>query len=83
MQIEGGEARLHFEHVGSGLETRGDTELHGFAVAGADHKFHWADGHITGNTVIVSSRDVPQPVAVRYAWGDSLTLPNRRLARHH
>jgi sialate O-acetylesterase len=71
MQIEGGEARLHFEHVGSGLETRGDTELHGFAVAGADHKFHWADGHITGNTVIVSSRDVPQPVAVRYAWGDS------------
>lgn len=70
-QIEGGEVHLHFEHVGSGLETRGDTELHGFAVAGADLKFHWADARITGNTVIVSSRDVPQPVAVRYAWGDS------------
>jgi sialate O-acetylesterase len=71
MQIEGGEVHLHFEHVGSGLETRGDAELHGFAVAGVDHKFHWADARITGNTVIVSSRDVPQPVAVRYAWGDS------------
>ena len=71
MQIVGGEVHLHFQHVGSGLETRGDTELHGFAVAGADHKFHWADARITGNSVIVLSRDVPQPVAVRYAWGDS------------
>jgi len=30
-----------------------------------------ADARIEGNTVVVSSRDVPQPVAVRYAWGDS------------
>ncbi|HYM76857.1 MAG TPA: sialate O-acetylesterase [Candidatus Dormibacteraeota bacterium] len=71
MQIQGGEVHLHFEHVGSGLEARGDAELQGFAVAGADHKFHWADAHIAGDTVVVSSRDVAKPVAVRYAWGDS------------
>lgn len=71
MQIADAEVRLHFEHVGSGLEARGDKELQGFAVAGTDHKFHWADARITGNTVVVSSRDVPKPVAVRYAWGDS------------
>jgi len=71
MQVQGGEVHLQFEHLGSGLEARGDTELHGFAVAGADRKFHWAEAHIVGNTVIVSSLDVPQPAAVRYAWGDS------------
>jgi sialate O-acetylesterase len=71
MQIEGSEARVHFTHVGSALEARGDAELRGFAIAGADRKFHWAQARIEGNTVIVSSREVPDPVAVRYAWGDS------------
>lgn len=71
MQISGGEARLHFRHVGSGIEAHGDPVLRGFAVAGLDRKFHWADARIDGDTVIVSSREVPSPVAVRYAWGDS------------
>lgn len=70
MQIHGGEVRLHFTHVGAGLESR-EGALQGFAVAGADRKFHWADARIEGNTVVVSSGDVPGPVAVRYAWGDS------------
>ena len=45
--------------------------MRGFAIAGADRKFHWADARIDGDTVIVSSRDVTNPVAVRYAWADS------------
>ncbi|MGO9085027.1 MAG: sialate O-acetylesterase [Candidatus Sulfotelmatobacter sp.] len=71
MQIEGAEVRLHFSHAGSGLEARGDTVLRGFSVAGEDRKYHWAEAHIEGNEVVVSSHDVPHPVAVRYAWGDS------------
>jgi sialate O-acetylesterase len=71
MQIEGSEVRLHFSHVGAGLEARSDTELRGFAVAGGDRKYHWAEARIEGNTVVVSSHDVSHPVAVRYAWGDS------------
>lgn len=71
MKIEDAEVHLHFSHVGSGLEARGDTSLRGFAIAGTDRKFHWADARIDGNTVVVSSRDVPKPAAVRYAWGDS------------
>ncbi|MNY64206.1 hypothetical protein D3C86_2012800 [compost metagenome] len=31
----------------------------------------WADAVIQGNTVIVSSNEVPNPVAVRYAWSDN------------
>jgi sialate O-acetylesterase len=71
MQTQGSEIRVRFSHVGSGLEGRNGGELRGFAVAGADRKFHWAEGRIDGDTVIVSSRDVPRPVAVRYAWADS------------
>lgn len=71
MKIEGGEIRLHFTHVGNGLEARSTAELQGFAVAGSDRKFYWAAARLEGNSVVVSSRDVPSPVAVRYAWGDS------------
>jgi sialate O-acetylesterase len=71
MQIHRGEVKLHFTHVGLGLATSDGTALRGFAVAGSDRKFHWAGAQIEGNAVNVSSPDVPNPVAVRYAWGDS------------
>lgn len=43
-------------------------ELCGFQIAGADRVWHWADARIDGSEVIVSSPDVAQPIAVRYAW---------------
>ena len=55
MQVEGNEARLRFTHEGSGLESRDNPKLQGFAVAGADHKFYWADARIDGDSVLVSS----------------------------
>jgi sialate O-acetylesterase len=39
-----------------------------FAVAGNDKKWFWADAKIEGDEVVVSCPDVPQPVAVRYAY---------------
>jgi len=42
--------------------------LQGFAIAGADKQWHWADARIVGDTVILRSDKVPAPVAVRYAW---------------
>lgn len=79
MEITGSEVRVRFTHVGSGLEAGGGGELQGFALAGADHKFHWAKARLDGNAVVVSSPDVSAPVAVRYAWGDSphCNLSNR------
>jgi sialate O-acetylesterase len=58
---------LKFDHVGGGLVAKGG-ELTGFAIAGEDKKFVWADAVIEGSTVVVSSPQVPKPVAVRYAW---------------
>ena len=45
-----------------------DGTLKRFAIAGADKKWVWADAKIDGSTVVVSSPDVPKPVAVRYAF---------------
>jgi sialate O-acetylesterase len=69
MAIEGDKAILSFDHAGRGLLAK-DGDLKGFAVAGADRKFVWAKAKIEGEKVIVSSPDVPQPVAVRYGWAD-------------
>ena len=43
----------------------------GFAIAGEDKKFVWADAKIDGDTVVVCSEKVAEPVAVRYAWADN------------
>ena len=64
----GGSAiRLTFDHIGGGLTAKGE-KLTGFAIAGDDKKFVWADATIDGKTVVVSSPEVPHPTAVRYAW---------------
>jgi len=73
MKVEGNEVRIHFTHTGSGLEAHGSNKLRGFAIAGADRKFRWANARIEGDTVVVSNSDVTTPVAVRYAWGESPT----------
>ena len=49
------------------------SELEGFSICGADHKWVWADAKIEGNQVVVSSPQVASPVAVRYAWADNPT----------
>jgi sialate O-acetylesterase len=71
MKVEGNSIRIRFAHVGTGLEAQGATDLVGFAIAGADRKFHWAQAHIDADSVLVESPEVPSPAAVRYAWGDS------------
>jgi sialate O-acetylesterase len=43
----------------------------GFALAGSDRKFYWATATIRNNTVVVWSKNVKNPVAVRYAWSDN------------
>lgn len=72
MKIEGNKIILTFTETGKGLAIRGGEKvLKHFAIAGEDQKFVWADAVIKGNKVIVSSPDVLNPVAVRYAWADN------------
>ncbi|MFA5864717.1 MAG: sialate O-acetylesterase [Phycisphaerae bacterium] len=71
MRQEGEKVRLQFRHVDGGLLARGRPELQGFAIAGADKKFVGAQAKIEGNTVVVWSKQVTHPSAVRYAWADN------------
>jgi len=76
--VEGNSIRLHFDHVGGGL-VAADGRLRGFAIAGEDREFVWADASIDGETVVLSAPGMTSPVAVRYAWADNpvISLYNR------
>jgi sialate O-acetylesterase len=91
LKIEGGRARLAFDHPGTGLmvgskEGRSpavenkEGKLKRFSIAGVDKKWFWAEAVIEGDTVSVSSPEVKEPVAVRYAYQmnpDGANLYNR------
>ena len=82
MTVENGAIRVLFDHVGGGLKGKGRGKLKGFAIAGADGKWVWADAKIDPDkiTVVCSSPKVPSPAAVRYGWADNpiITLYNKR-----
>jgi len=62
-----GALELHFEHTDGGLVVKGEQPGE-FAIAGKDHKWYRADAKIQGDAIVVSSPQVPEPVAARYAW---------------
>jgi len=72
MEVKGNKILLSFDHTDGGLKSFDVGEPRGFAVAGADRKFAWAKARIVGKDQIeVSSDQVPEPVAARYAWADN------------
>jgi len=74
--VEGNKIRVRFKHVGGGLVTRHSDKLQGFEIAGKDHPWHWAEAKIDGDTVVVSSDKVPNPVHVRYKSHNSCSWAN-------
>ncbi len=66
-QIEEGSIRIHFDHIGSGLEARGGPLTH-FEISGSDQMYKPAEAVIDGATVVVNHPEVQLPVAVRYGW---------------
>jgi sialate O-acetylesterase len=70
-KIEGQKIRVKFTHTSGSLKTSDGGAPKGFAIAGDDHKFVWADARIEGDEVVVWSSSAMKPVAVRYAWADN------------
>jgi len=66
MKVEGSVAVLAFGHLGSGLIASDNQPLRGFYISADGESFSAAEARIKGETVIVSSSTVPNPVAVRY-----------------
>jgi sialate O-acetylesterase len=67
MTISGNQATLKFKHTGGGLVAQGG-DLRGFTIAGTEGKFVPAHAAIQGDTIVVASDTVSEPVAVRYGW---------------
>ena len=77
VEIAGGKILLKFDQAGSGLKIRDGDKLDEFAIAGADRKWYWANAKIVGKDAIEVWLDqVPQPVAVRYAFNNNPRHPN-------
>ncbi len=74
MSVEGGAIRVSFIYA-DGLQALDGKPLTDFQIAGEDRVFHPATAIIDGETVLVSSPEVKQPLAVRFAWTDIAT-PN-------
>jgi sialate O-acetylesterase len=68
MKRKGNKAIVSFDHIGGGLVSKDNTPLKHFAVAGTNKIFYIADAIIKEHTIIVSSPDVKEPIAIRYAW---------------
>lgn len=66
----GNAIELQFDHAGS-LTTSDGRPPVGFAVAGEDRQWVWAEASIERNRIRVWSPTVAKPVAVRYGWADN------------
>jgi len=72
MKTETNKIILQFSNTGGGLVAKDKYGyLKGFAIAGSDQHFVWANATIDGDKVVVWSSAVPAPVAVRYAWANN------------
>ena len=78
-KVESGTIRLSFKDIGGGLASRDGKPLSHFTIAGGDKAFVEATATIDGDTIVVSSDEVKEPVAVRFAWGsgDTPNLSNK------
>ena len=80
--VEGTSIRVNFTQTGGGLVIGRPPwvdpaaapwptdKLTGFEIAGADGNYVPADARIEGNSVVVSSSQIAQPVFVRFAWSN-------------
>ncbi|MCB9294108.1 MAG: 9-O-acetylesterase [Lewinellaceae bacterium] len=73
LTIEDGTILIEFNHCGGGLASiHGRDKLRGFAIAGEDGRFSWAEAEIRSPCqVAVYSSQVSDPRYVRYAWSDN------------
>ena len=68
MSQEPGALRVRFANVGSGLVSRDGKPLNWFEIIGQDTDFVKADARIDGDSVVLTSPEVKQPVAMRFGW---------------
>lgn len=74
-RIDGAKVVVKFSETADGLTAAHKDEVQGFALAGEDGVWHWAEAEIDGDSIVVSCGAVAEPKHVRFAWAK-----NRRWA---
>ncbi len=70
MKVKDGKVTLTFDYAEGGLQTPENAPVRGFFISGADARFYPATATIQGSKLELSAPEVPQPVAVRYGYGN-------------
>jgi len=74
LEVKGNKVRIYFDNVENGLMIKG-RDASDFYIAEADKKFVKAQVKIEGNTVVVSGKEIKNPVAVRFGFSNT-AMPN-------
>ena len=77
-EIHDNYVEVSFHFAENGWYNKEGDNIEGFAIAGQDSVFHWANVKLVGSTVVLSSDQVQNPIEIRYAWADNpkVTLYN-------
>ncbi len=77
MEIKGNQIILSFDNIGSGLSTTDKNGyVKGFEIASSDKVFYDAEAFIKGNTIVLSSKKVVDPIAATFGWMGDATACN-------
>lgn len=71
-EVKGSKAILKLKN-NEGLYVAKENNSSQFELAGADGKFYAAKMKLKNNQIILSSKEVKEPVHVRYSWGNTST----------
>lgn len=71
MKIKDNEIHVYFKNTNGRMHVSNSDKLKGFAIAGKNKKFVWANAKIQGNKIIVSNDSIRTPLAVRYNWANN------------
>lgn len=70
MEVQGAKAIISFDNAPNGLVAK-DQKITEVYVAGADKIFYPADAKIDGSKLVVTSKQVSQPVSVRFGFSNT------------
>ena len=72
-KVKGNKVKVKFDHVGAGLVAKdGQAQLKGFALAGPDGIYQWAEARLDGKDgIVVSHPSINSPRHIKYAWANN------------
>ena len=70
MEVNKGKAVLFFDNASNGFMTKGNSKATEFYIAGEDKNFLPADVKIEKDRIVVSHKQIKNPVAVRFGFSN-------------